>query len=212
MASILSDNQIKELALRGMISPYVDSLVKEENGRKLISYGQSSYGYDLRLGTEVLTFPYIPLGHHHQGIGVQSLSYWPKPRIDPKNFDTKLLHPLPVREDETGTYVVLPPRTYALGHAVETIKMPDNVTAISLGKSTYARSGIILNMTPFEAGWVGCPTLEIFNATDCDSKLYVGEGIVQVIFYEAEMTCETSYRARNGKYQNQATAVVAARV
>lgn len=212
MASILSDGQIKELAQKGMITPYVDTLVKEENGRKLISYGQSSYGYDLRLGPEVLTFPYIPRGHHHNSIGIQPLGYWTKPRIDPKNFDEQMLYQAFVFEDKTGKFVLLPPRTYALGHAVETIKMPDNVTAICLGKSTYARSGIILNMTPFEAGWVGCPTLEIFNATDCDSKLYIGEGIVQAIFYEAEMTCETSYRARNGKYQNQATAVVTARV
>lgn len=186
-AMILSDRNIRELSGKGMISPFETRLVRyAEDGRAVLSFGPSSYGYDLRLSSrEFLIFRHVP--------GTV---------VDPKDFNPKNLESTPLQEDESGRYFILPARSYGLGVAVEQLHLPADVTAICVGKSTYARCGIIANVTPAEAGWKGHLTLEFSNSSAADCRIYADEGVVQMLFFRGE-TCETSYRTRKGKYQGQ---------
>lgn len=190
--SILADWQIRDLAVnQEMISPFTESVIREEEGRKILSYGLGSYGYDIRLSPEqCLIFGRIQAGD-----------------CDPKNFDPDILHPAELLEDERGKYFLLPPYGYCLGVAQERLKLPRNVTVVAVGKSSYARSGILVNITPAEAGWEGYLTLEISNCTGLFNRIYANEGITQLLFYEGA-TCSISYKDRNGKYQSQPKEVV----
>jgi len=174
-----SDRWIREMALKGMIEPFVDHLVTGG----VISYGLSSYGYDMRIANEFKVFT----GSYSKENAI----------VDPKNFDKDLL------QDYVGDFVIIPPNSYVLGRSVEYFRIPRNVHCIVLGKSTYARSGIIVNITPLEAGWLGTITIEISNATPLPVKVYANEGIAQVLFFEGDEPCETSYADRHGKYQSQ---------
>ena len=170
-----------------MITPFESSLVRQmADGTKVLSFGPSSYGYDLRLSAaEFLIFRHVP--------GTV---------VDPKDFNPKNLEVAALQRDEMGAYFILPARSYGLGVAVEELHLPSNVTAICVGKSTYARCGIIANVTPAEAGWKGHLTLEFSNSSAADCRIYADEGVVQMLFFEGQ-PCETSYRTRKGKYQNQ---------
>jgi len=192
---ILSDAQILKLATeQEMISPYVPQVIREVNGMKVISYGQSSYGYDIRLSPAMFKI-FSPIG------GV----------MDPKAFDSNCMRAAKLHESREGMYFILPAHTYGLGVALERIKMPKNVTATCVGKSTYARSGIIANVTPVEAGWEGHLTLEISNSSACDFRVYANEGICQLLFHQGA-ECLTSYEDRKGKYQGQAHEITFSRV
>jgi dCTP deaminase len=190
--SILSDAEIKRLALEeGMISPFQDHLVSEENKKKILSYGLSSYGYDIRLSPkQCLVFGRIQAGD-----------------CDPKNFDGEILAPAELLEDENGSYFILPPYGYCLGVAEERLKLPRDVTVVAVGKSTYARSGIMVNITPAESAWEGYLTLEISNCTGLFNRIYANEGVTQLLFFRGN-PCEVSYQDRKGKYQNQLQEVV----
>ena len=190
--TILADWQIKALAKeQELIEPFVDRVVSEENGRRILSYGLSSYGYDIRLSpSQCLIFGRIDLGD-----------------CDPKNFNPDILRPTDLLEDERGKYFLLPPYGYCLGVAQERLKLPRNVTVVAVGKSTYARSGILVNISPAEAGWEGYLTLEISNCTGLFNRIYANEGITQLLFHRGE-PCEVSYQDRKGKYQNQPAKVV----
>lgn len=197
--TIKSDRWIREQASQGMIYPFVDSLIRrvgtEDRIRKVLSYGASSYGYDLRLSPkEFLIFRHVP-----------------GTIMNPKRFNSLNLEPAPLLEDEDGQFFVLPAHSYGLGVAVEHLNMPGTITAICLGKSTYARMGIIVNATPAEAGWHGHLTLEFSNSSGADCRLYANEGICQMLFFEGE-PCEVSYQDRAGKYQGQEHVVTLARV
>ena len=184
---ILNDLQITELARCGMIQPFEPNLVrKQPDGTEVLSYGMSSFGYDLRLSChEFKVFRHIP--------GTV---------VDPKNFQARNLEKVALETDASGSYFILPARSYGLGVAVEKLSLPSNVTAICVGKSTYARCGIIANVTPAEAGWSGHLTLEFSNSSAADCRIYADEGIVQMLFFQGE-PCATSYRKRTGKYQDQ---------
>lgn len=190
--SILCDWEIKQLATeQEMISPFMDHLVRDEDGKKVLSYGLSSYGYDIRLSPkQCLIFGRIQAGDS-----------------DPKDFNPEILAPSELLEDEKGKYFLLPPYGYCLAVAEERLKLPKDVTVIALGKSTYARSGIIANITPAEAGWEGYLTLEISNATGLFNRIYVNEGIIQLLFLRGN-PCNVTYQDRAGKYQNQKQEVV----
>jgi len=192
---VLADWEVRELAEQEvMIAPFVDHLVSKENGRKLLSYGLSSYGYDIRLSPEqCLIFGKVQAGD-----------------CDPKNFDPDILKPADLLEDERGQYFLLPPYGYCLGVAQERLKLPGDVTVVAVGKSTYARSGILVNITPAESGWEGYLTLEISNCTGLFNRIYANEGITQLLFYRGN-PCEVTYQDRKGKYQNQKREVVFSR-
>lgn len=199
---ILNDKQILELSMRGMIFPCHHELCRKvelDDNRllKAISYGVSSYGYDIRLSPkDFRVFKKIP-GR----------------LIDPKDFREDNLEPMKLNVcEETGAqYFILPAHSYGLGVAIERLKLPENVTSICLGKSTYARVGVIVNMTPAEAGWQGHLTLEFSNSCSSDVMIYANEGIAQLLFFEGE-PCEVSYQTRNGKYQYQKQEVTLARL
>ena len=161
---------------KGMIKPFEDRQVR--NGG--ISYGLSSYGYDIRIADEFKIFTNINTTI-----------------VDPKRFDPRSF------VDVQGEVAVIPPNSFALGRSVEYFKIPRNVLTICVGKSTYARCGIITNVTPFEPEWEGYVTLEISNTTPLPAKIYANEGIAQVLFFESDEACETSYADRQGKYQGQ---------
>lgn len=184
---ILNDLQITALARRGLIRPFVRRLIRRTEARHpVLSYGLSSFGYDLRLSArEFHIFRHVP--------GTV---------LDPKAISPRNLEPAPIHRDAHGKYFILPARSYGLGVAVERLDMPDHLTAICVGKSTYARCGIIANVTPVEAGWRGHLTLEFSNSSAADCRLYADEGIVQIVFFSGE-PCATSYAARSGKYQDQ---------
>ncbi len=184
---ILNDRQITALARRGLIRPFVSNLVRvAEDQRPVLSFGLSSFGYDLRLSDkEFRIFRHVP--------GTV---------VDPKDFNPRNLEPAPLHTDAHGRFFILPARSYGLGVAVERLHLPVSITAICLGKSTYARCGIIANVTPAEAGWKGHLTLEFSNSSAADCRLYAGEGVVQVLFLQGE-PCVTSYSARAGKYHDQ---------
>lgn len=198
-AVLQNDAWIRRQAAMGMIEPFVGKLVREvpedEETRRVLSFGCSSYGYDLRLSpAEFLVFRHVP--------GTV---------MDPKRFNHANLEEAPLHQDEMGAYFVLPAHSYGLGVAMEKLRMPTNVTGVCLGKSTYARLGIILNATPAEAGWQGHLTLEFSNSSGADCRIYAEEGVCQVLFFEGE-PCETTYACRSGKYQGQPERVIAARV
>lgn len=194
--AVLADWQIKALAEeKGMISPFVDYVVSEEDGRRLLSYGLSSYGYDIRLSpSQCLIFGKVQAGD-----------------CDPKDFDPDILKPAELLEDDRGSYFLLPPYGYCLGVAQERLKLPRDVTVVAVGKSTYARSGILVNITPAESGWEGYLTLEISNCTGLFNRIYANEGITQLLFYRGD-PCNVSYQDRKGKYQDQPPEVVLSQV
>lgn len=192
MYSLKNDTWILEQAHQGMISPFEESLVRgidEGIGagiRPVLSYGVSSYGYDIRLSPEeFLIFRHVP--------GTV---------VNPKAFSPENLEPVALKRDEYGDYFIIPANSYGLGVSLEKIQMPPNVTAICLGKSTYARVGLIANVTPLEASWRGKITLEFSNASSTDCQIYANEGVVQLLFLEGD-PCMTTYGDRHGKYQNQ---------
>jgi dCTP deaminase len=194
--SILSDREIKCLALdEGMIQPFQDRLISEENGRRLLSYGLSSYGYDIRLSAKQC----LIFGRVQQG------------DCDPKAFDPGILKPSELLEDEKGKYFLIPPYGYCLGVAQEYISLPRDVTVVAVGKSTYARSGIMANITPAESQWSGHLTLEISNCTGLFNRIYANEGICQLLFFRGN-PCDVTYNDRKGKYQNQPNEVVFSQV
>ena len=168
------------MAAQGMIEPFEASQVKEVAGRRVVSFGTSSYGYDIRCSDEFKIFTNIN-----------------STIVDPKAFDAKSF------VDFKGEVCIIPPNSFALARTVEYFRIPRNVLTVCLGKSTYARCGIIVNVTPLEPEWQGHVTLEFSNTTPLPAKIYAGEGCAQVIFLESDEPCETSYRDRGGKYQDQ---------
>jgi len=159
-----------------MIEPFVEDQVRDG----VISYGVSSYGYDIRVADEFKIFTNV-----YSAV------------VDPKNFDPSSM------VDFRGEVCIIPPNSFVLTRTVEYFRIPRNVLTICLGKSTYARCGIIVNVTPFEPEWEGYVTLEISNTTPLPAKIYSNEGIAQVIFFEADEECRSSYADKNGKYQKQ---------
>ncbi|MCL4745556.1 MAG: dCTP deaminase [Burkholderiaceae bacterium] len=178
--SIKSDKWIRRMAAQGMIEPFEAGQVRSVNGRKIVSYGTSSYGYDIRCADEFKIFTNIN-----------------STIVDPKAFDPSSF------VDLKGSECIIPPNSFALARTVEYFRIPRNVLTICLGKSTYARCGIIVNVTPLEPEWEGHVTLEFSNTTPLPARIYAGEGCAQVIFIESDEVCETSYRDRGGKYQGQ---------
>ena len=179
--TIKSDKWIKEMAQNhGMIEPFEAQQVKIVDGKKVISYGTSSYGYDIRCANEFKIFTNIN-----------------STIIDPKNFNPQNF----VEVD--AEYCIIPPNSFALARTVEYFRIPRNVLTVCLGKSTYARCGIIVNVTPFEPEWEGYVTLEFSNTTPLPAKIYANEGVAQVLFFESDEICETSYKDRDGKYMGQ---------
>jgi dCTP deaminase len=175
--TIKSDRWIKRMALEHkMIEPFVESQVRGS----AISYGVSSYGYDIRVADEFKIFTNIN-----------------NTVIDPKNFDPRSF--VDVRTD----VCIVPPNSFALARTIEYFRIPRDVLTICLGKSTYARCGIIVNVTPFEPEWEGTVTLEISNTTPLPAKIYANEGIAQVLFFQSDEPCEMSYKDKKGKYQAQ---------
>jgi dCTP deaminase len=190
-----NDQWICQQAAAGMIDPFEPALIRQIEARKVLSYGCSSYGYDLRLSPqEFLVFRHVP--------GTV---------MDPKAFNPANLEPVPLHRDEQGAYFILPGHSYGLGVALEHLRIPDDITCLFIGKSTYARMGVIANLTPGEAGWCGHLTLEFSNASGADCRIYANEGIVQALFFTGE-PCAVSYQARAGKYQHQPERVTLARV
>jgi len=173
---VRNDRWIKEMACKGMIEPFEQGLVREG----VISFGVSSYGYDMRVADEFKIFTNIN-----------------NTVVDPKNFDPKSF------VEFKGEVCIIPPNSFALARSVEYFRIPRDVLVICIGKSTYARCGIIVNVTPLEPAWEGFVTLEISNTTPLPAKIYANEGIAQLIFLKAEEECEVSYADRKGKYQAQ---------
>ena len=201
--TILNDKQILSLATRGMIQPFVKECVRSVevigNGmtseRKILSYGCSSYGYDLRLSPkEFRVFRRIP-----------------GQVVNPKRFDISSLEAVELQHDSDGSFFIIPAHSYGLGFAMEWLNLPRDITAFFYGKSSYARAGIIANLTSSEAGWRGHLTIEISNSSAADCRVYAGEGIIQAHFFKGE-PCEVSYADRAGKYQDQGEEVVVAKV
>ena len=178
--SIKSDRWIREMASAGMIEPFESGQVSSVDGVKVISYGTSSYGYDIRCSNEFKIFTNI-----NSAI------------VDPKLFDASSF------VDFEGECCIIPPNSFALARTVEYFRIPRSVLTICLGKSTYARCGIIVNVTPFEPEWEGYVTLEFSNTTPLPARIYATEGVAPVVFFEADESCEVSYKDRKGKYQGQ---------
>lgn len=223
MCTKLEEHDIKAMDWKPMIEPFVSTQVrysedtplsesekfdhynglveldvveKEDGlyrrGQRLISYGTSSYGYDVRLSEEFKLFTNL-----NSAV------------IDPKRFDPKCLADAEIKTDEYGDrFVILPPNSYLLGRTVEYFRIPRNVTIVAVGKSTWARAGVIINVTPIEAEFEGNVVIEISNATNLPVKIYANEGISQFLFFESDEDCETSYADRDGKYMNQVGVVV----
>jgi dCTP deaminase len=179
--SIKSDKWIRRMAQeQGMIEPFQEDQVRYDGERRLISYGTSSYGYDVRCAADFKVFT-------NMNSAV----------VDPKNFSPKSFVSV---ESEV---CVIPPNSFALARTVEYFRIPRSVLTICLGKSTYARCGIIVNVTPLEPEWEGHVTLEFSNTTTLPAKIYANEGVAQMLFFESDEECETSYADRGGKYQGQ---------
>lgn len=178
--TIKSDRWIIEQAQAGMLDPFEANQVREAHGHKIISYGTSSYGYDVRCANEFKIFTNIN-----------------STIVDPKAFDEKNF------VDFVGDVCIIPPNSFALARTVEYFRIPRNVLTICLGKSTYARCGIIVNVTPLEPEWEGHVTLEFSNTTTLPAKIYAFEGVAQMLFLESDEQCLTSYKDRGGKYQGQ---------
>ncbi|MCA1628078.1 MAG: dCTP deaminase [Acidobacteria bacterium] len=187
--TVKSDRWIRRMAEEHqLIQPFNSTLVREVDGRRIISAGASSYGYDMRLADD----------------GFRVFSPIHGREIDPKKFDEESLVEPPLRTAEDGSkYHLMPPHSYALGVSVETFQMPRNVTGICLGKSSYARAGLLVNTTPLEAGWTGRLVIELGNLANLPLRVYVNEGIGQVLFFESDEDCSVSYEDRGGKYQGQ---------
>lgn len=179
--SVKSDKWIRRMAVeRGMIEPFVPRQISTADGGRVVSFGTSSYGYDIRCSDEFKIFTNI-----NSAI------------VDPKRFDENSF------VDYHGDVCIIPPNSFALARTVEFFRIPRDVLTVCLGKSTYARCGIIVNVTPFEPEWEGHATLEFSNTTPLPAKIYANEGIAQVIFFQSDEPCETSYKDRAGKYQGQ---------
>ena len=180
--SIKSDRWIREMAqAHGMIEPFVPGQVREaDDGSRMISYGTSSYGYDIRCADEFKIFTNI-----NSAV------------VDPKAFDSSSF------VDLKADVCIIPPNSFALARTVEYFRIPRQVLTICLGKSTYARCGISVNVTPLEPEWEGHVTLEFSNTTPLPAKIYANEGVAQILFFESDEVCEQSYRDRKGKYQGQ---------
>lgn len=191
---IKNDQWITHQANEGMIVPFVSSLIRKTD-IPVISYGLSSFGYDIRLSP----------------VDFRIFKHIPGTVIDPKNFNPENLESVKLQSDQNGDFFILPAHSYGLGVALEHLAIPDNITVICIGKSTMARCGVIANLTPGEAGWKGHLTLEFSNSSSADCRIYANEGIVQLLFLEGE-PCSVSYETRNGKYQNQPQTVTIAKV
>ncbi|MEM9540914.1 MAG: dCTP deaminase [Cyanobacteria bacterium P01_E01_bin.42] len=192
---IQNDIWIKKMASEGMIAPFESHLIRRVEDLPVISFGLSSFGYDIRLSPrEFRVFRHIP--------GTV---------VDPKNFNPDNLEPVQLHRDRNGSFFILPAHSYGLGVALEKLNVPDNITVLCIGKSSYARVGLIANLTPAEAGWRGHLTLEFSNSSSADCRIYANEGVVQLLFLEGE-PCEISYSSRQGKYQDQGEEVTLARV
>lgn len=179
--SIKSDRWIRERAkLDNMISPFEPGQVRQHGAERVISYGTSSYGYDVRCAAEFKVFTNIFSA-----------------TVDPKEFDERSF------VDYAGDVCTIPPNSFALARTVEYFRIPSNVLTICVGKSTYARCGIIVNVTPLEPDWEGHVTLEFSNTTTLPAKIYANEGVAQMLFFESDEQCETTYASRGGKYQGQ---------
>lgn len=179
--SIKSDKWIRRMSEGNqMISPYEPGQVRKNEHGKIISYGTSSYGYDVRCSNEFKIFTNIN-----------------STTIDPKSFDPKNF------VDVKGDVCIIPPNSFALARTVEYFKIPRDTLVVCLGKSTYARCGIIVNVTPLEPEWEGHVTLEFSNTTPLPAKIYANEGVAQMLFYQSDEVCEVSYKDRGGKYQGQ---------
>jgi dCTP deaminase len=177
MLSIKADRWIRKMALEhGMIEPFEDRQVRDG----VISYGLSSYGYDIRVADEFKVFTNIN-----------------STVVDPKRFDARSF------VDIAADVCIIPPNSFALAKTIEYFRIPRDVLTVCVGKSTYARCGLIVNVTPFEPEWEGFVTLEISNTTPLPAKVYANEGIAQVLFFQSDETCEVSYADKNGKYQKQ---------
>ena len=185
--SIRPDTWIVRMAKEyRMIEPFVENQVRSVNGRSVVSFGTSSFGYDLRVSNEFRIFTNL-----YGSV------------VDPKNLDPKGLVKV------SGDICLIPPNSFTLALSIERFRIPRNVLTLCVGKSTYARCGIIVNVTPFEPEWEGRAVLEISNTTPLPAKVYAGEGLAQVLFFESDATCETSYTDRKGKYQNQCEIMLA---
>ncbi len=179
--SIKADKWIRRMAEeQGMIEPFEPRQVRAVGDNKVISYGVSSYGYDVRCSNEFKVFTNV--------FGAT---------VDPKHFDEKSF--IDIQSD----VCIIPPNSFALARTVEYFRIPRSVLTICLGKSTYARCGIIVNVTPLEPEWEGHVTLEFSNTTNLPAKIYANEGVAQMLFFESDEVCETSYKDRGGKYQGQ---------
>jgi dCTP deaminase len=179
--SVKCDRWIRRMASEhGMIEPFEGSMVRQVEERRVISYGTSSYGYDVRCADEFKVFTNIN-----------------STIVDPKDFDRGSF------VDFGGDVCIIPPNSFALARTVEYFRIPRNVLTVCLGKSTYARCGIIVNVTPLEPEWEGHVTLEFSNTTTLPAKIYANEGVAQMLFFESDEVCETSYKDRGGKYQGQ---------
>ncbi len=179
--SIKSDKWIRRMAQEAnMIEPFEPELVRTNASGRIVSYGTSSYGDDARVANEILILTNIN-----------------STIVDPKNFDERNF------VDFVGDVCIIPPNSFALARTVEYFRIPRSVLTVCLGKSTYARCGIIVNVTPLEPEWEGHVTLEFSNTTPLPAKIYANEGVAQMLFFEADEVCETSYRDRGGKYLGQ---------
>ena len=184
--SIKSDKWLRRIAEQhGMIEPFEPNQLRYINDQRIVSYGTSSYGYDIRCANEFKIFTNV-----NSSI------------IDPKNFDPNCF------VEHVGDTCIIPPNSFVLARTVEYFRIPRSVLTVCLGKSTYARCGIIVNVTPFEPEWEGFVTLEFSNTTPLPAKIYANEGCAQVLFFESDEECETSYKDRGGKYQGQTGVVV----
>ena len=179
--TIKSDKWIRRMAEEhGMIEPFEPHQIKQSGDRRVVSFGTSSYGYDIRCSDQFKIFTNINTAI-----------------VDPKNFDDSSF------VDVSSEVCIIPPNSFALARTVEYLRIPRNVLTLCVGKSTYARCGIIVNVTPFEPEWEGYATLEFSNTTPLPAKIYANEGVAQVIFFEADEVCEVSYKDRSGKYMRQ---------
>lgn len=173
---ILADHQIRDLAQKGMIEPFAE----KQNGNGIISYGLSSYGYDARCSDEFMIFTNVD-----------------NALVDPKNFSKQSF------VERQAPVCVIPPNSFVLTRTIEYFRIPADVLVVCLGKSTYARCGLIVNVTPLEPGWEGHVTLELSNTTPLPAKVYANEGIAQFLFFKGSTPCEVSYADRKGKYMGQ---------
>ena len=178
--AIKSDQWIRSMAAAGMIHPFAADQVRTDKGSKIISYGTSSYGYDVRCATEFKVFTNI-----NSAV------------VDPKQFDANSFI------DLDTDVCIIPPNSFVLARTIEYFKIPRDVLTICVGKSTYARCGIIVNVTPLEPEWEGHVTLEFSNTTNLPAKIYANEGVAQMLFLQSDQVCQTSYKDRQGKYQGQ---------